>query len=146
MPTTSYETAASTDDVWEVLSNGWVFPLWVVGAGRIRSVDAGWPQEGSRIHHSVGIWPLLLDDETRSLGCHPGRELRVEARALPIGRAEVVIRLHPLAHGCRIEIIEHFVSQPLKAIPYAAQHAAAHPRNVETLRRLALLAERSTGG
>jgi hypothetical protein len=145
MPTTTHDTTASPDDVWAVLSDGWVFPLWVVGASRIRAVDADWPNEGSRIHHSVGLWPLLLNDETRSLSCHPGRELRLEARALPLGRAEVLIRLHDLPRGCRIEIIEHFVSVPLRAIPPAAQHVAVHPRNVESLRRLAFLAERSTG-
>lgn len=145
MPTTTHDTTASTDEVWAVLSDGWVFPLWVVGASRIRTVDPDWPNEGARIHHSVGLWPLLLNDETRSLGCHSGRELRLEARALPVGRAEVLIRLHDLARGCRIELIEHFISVPLTAIPHAAQHVAAHPRNAETLRRLAFLAERSTG-
>ncbi|WP_068280883.1 SRPBCC family protein [Aldersonia kunmingensis] len=145
MPTTSYETAASTDEVWEVLSDGWKFPLWVVGASRIRAVDPGWPKEGSRIHHSIGLWPLLINDTTQSLDCHPGRELRLEARAMPFGKAEVIIRLHDLVRGCKIEIIEHLSTPPFTLVPRPAQRAAMHPRNVESLRRLALLAERSTG-
>lgn len=48
---------ASTDDVWSVLSDGWLYPLWVVGASRMRDVDEDWPAVGSRIHHSVGVWP-----------------------------------------------------------------------------------------
>jgi uncharacterized protein YndB with AHSA1/START domain len=36
------------DRVWEVLSDGWLFPLWVVGAARIRDVEETWPEVGSR--------------------------------------------------------------------------------------------------
>ena len=32
--------------VWDVLGDGWLYPLWVVGASRIRDVDDGWPAEG----------------------------------------------------------------------------------------------------
>ncbi|MBD0323225.1 MAG: SRPBCC family protein [Aldersonia sp.] len=143
MPTT-HDTTASTDDVWAVLADGWAYSTWVVGTSRIRAVDPEWPKEGSKIHHSVGLWPFLLNDDSLSLGCHPGRELRLSASAFPLGRAEITLRLHPLNRGCRIEIIEHAVSPPLNVIPRKAQHVAVHPRNVESLRRLAFLAERST--
>jgi hypothetical protein len=145
VPTTSYKTPASTDDVWDVLADGWKFPLWVVGASRIRAVDADWPKEGSRIHHSIGLWPLLINDTTHSLDCHPGRELRLEARATAFAKAEVIIRLHDEVRGCTIEIIEHLVTLPFTIIPRPAQRALMHPRNVESLRRLALLAERRSG-
>ncbi len=50
--------------VWDVFSDGWLYPLWVVGASRMREVDPGWPAVGAKIHHSVGLWPALLDDAT----------------------------------------------------------------------------------
>ena len=50
--------------VWDVLSDGWLYPLWVVGASRMREVDDSWPAVGSKLHHSVGVWPALLDDNT----------------------------------------------------------------------------------
>jgi hypothetical protein len=53
--------------VWEVLSDPWLFASWVVGASRIRDVTGPWPAEQSLIHHSVGIWPLLLNDTTSVL-------------------------------------------------------------------------------
>ena len=31
------------DRVWEVLADGWLHPLWVVGAAPIRNVDDSWP-------------------------------------------------------------------------------------------------------
>ena len=37
---------ATPDQVWDVLADGWLYPLWVVGASRMREVDDHWPQEG----------------------------------------------------------------------------------------------------
>ena len=66
---------ASPERVWEVLADGWTYPLWVVGASRMRAVDENWPEVGARLHHSVGTWPVLLDDYTEVTA--------VDARRLP---------------------------------------------------------------
>ena len=42
------------DDVFAVLGDGWLYPVWVVGAARMRDVDPEWPAEGANIHHSLG--------------------------------------------------------------------------------------------
>jgi hypothetical protein len=144
MMATTRETTATTDQVWAVLSDGWSYATWVVGASRIRAVDPGWPASSSRIHHSVGLWPAVLSDHTRSTGVHEGRELRLEARALPFGSAEIILRLTPLATGCRIEMIEHALTPPFSLLPDSLQHLMVHPRNSEALKRLSLLAERSS--
>ncbi|WP_072806016.1 SRPBCC family protein [Rhodococcoides yunnanense] len=141
---TELETSAEAEQVWNVLADGWSYATWVVGASRIRAVDDRWPGEGTRIHHSVGVWPLVLSDHTRSVAVHEGRELRLEARALPFGTASITLRLHPLAAGCRIEMIEHALTPPFTLVPDGVQHAMVHPRNKEALKRLALLAERSS--
>ncbi|MFL6157733.1 MAG: SRPBCC family protein, partial [Marmoricola sp.] len=62
--TVSRDISSPGQGVWDVLSDGWLYPSWVVGAARMRDVDASWPAVGSRLHHSVGNWPLLLDDST----------------------------------------------------------------------------------
>lgn len=64
---------ASPDQVWAVIADGWLYPLWVVGAARIRDVDAAWPETGTKIHHSIGAWPFLIDDTTEVLDSHPLR-------------------------------------------------------------------------
>ena len=46
----------------------------------------GWPQVGSRIHHSVGLWPALLDDTTHVLACREGAELAAQGEGLARGR------------------------------------------------------------
>jgi hypothetical protein len=48
---------ASPGEVWAVISDGWSYASWVVGASRIRAVSSDWPAEGARIHHSVGARP-----------------------------------------------------------------------------------------
>lgn len=141
MEGTQRTTEADVETVWAVLADGWNYASWVVGASRIRAVDASWPAPGSKIHHSVGVWPAVLSDHTAVLASHPGRELRLRARALPFGVADITLRLHPADRGCRIQMIEHAAHAPMRWIPNAVQHAAVHPRNAEALRRLALLAE-----
>ncbi len=131
----------SVDRVWEVLSDGWLYPLFVVGASRMREVDDDWPAVGSRLHHSVGSWPLLIDDNTEVLECEPGRRLKLRARAWPAGEAEVEILLEADGAGCRVEINEDAVSGPGRLLPKPLRDPMLAWRNVETLRRLAFVAE-----
>ena len=87
--------AASCEQVFEVVSSGWLYPVWVVGAARMRAVDPGWPAVGSKLHHSVGLWPALLDDETEVLVCEPPRRIVLQARGWPVGEATVDLHLDP---------------------------------------------------
>jgi hypothetical protein len=134
--------SATPEQVWEVLADGWLYPLWVVGASRMREVDDSWPQVGAKLHHSVGTWPLLLDDETESLDCHPGSLLKLQAHGWPIGSATVT--LHLRAHGTDTEVVieEQATEGPGAKVPKVLQDPLLGWRNVETLRRLAYLVER----
>lgn len=38
---------ATPQGVWDVLSDDWLYPLWVVGASRMREVDDVWPATGA---------------------------------------------------------------------------------------------------
>ena len=127
---------------WEVLADGWLYPLWVVGATRMRDVDDTWPHEGARLHHSVGVWPLVINDTTHVLECHEREELRLRARSWPGGEAEVVIRLEEHPDGTTMSISEDAVSGPGVLVPKPARAPMLKWRNSETLRRFAFLAER----
>ena len=131
--------------VWDVLGDGWLYPLWVVGASRMREVDPGWPASGSRLHHSVGTWPLLLDDTTESVECRPGSLLRLHARAWPTGEAEVEITLEPEGAGTLVTIREDARTGLGKLVPAPLRQPPLTWRNTETLRRLAYVAERRAG-
>ena len=133
---------APPDAVWSVLADGWLYATWVVGASRIREVDHGWPQVGCRIHHSVGLWPALIDDTTHVLACREGTELLLKARAWPAGEAHVRITLiAERADHTTVRMAEDATGGPGRLIPRPLRQALIGPRNVETLRRLALLAE-----
>jgi len=144
--TTNTRTLDTTPDkVWDVLADGWLYPLWVVGASRIRDVDEHWPEVGSKIPPSVGTWPLLIDDDSEVLEVRPHEMLRLRARGWPVGEAEVVITLAPLGSRTEVTIEEDVVSGPGLLMPHPLRGMTIKWRNVETLRRLAYVAERRPG-
>ncbi len=146
MATNTRDIAATPDQVWDVLSDGWLYPLWVVGATRMRSVDDTWPAEGSALHHSVGVWPLVVDDETRVLESRPGRSIRLRAKAWPGGEAEVLITLEAHGEQTRVSIHEKAVSGPGSLMPQVIEAPLMKVRNRETLQRLADVVEGRAGG
>lgn len=142
MTTRTQHINATPETVWEVLSDGWLYPLWVVGASRMRDVDETWPQVGSRLHHSVGTWPVLIDDDTEVKEVDPGRSLVLHARAWPAGTAEVRIEIESDgAGGTELTMWEDAVEGPGVLMPRPARALGLQWRNNEALRRLALLCE-----
>ena len=142
VPAVRRSVAATPEQVWEVLSDGWLYPTWVVGTSRMREVDDSWPAPGSKLHHSVGLWPLLINDRTEVVGSEPQKSLRLKAHGWPAGAAEVLIELQPAGDGTEVSIREDAVAGPAKLIPHPLRQVAMMPRNREALRRLAFLAER----
>lgn len=125
-----------------MLADGWLYPLWVVGATRMREVDPHWPENGAVLHHSVGAWPLVIDDTTSVTLSVPGSRLDLRARGWPAGEAAVSIHLEAVGSETRVRIEEDVVSGPGRLVPAPLRHLPLAWRNVETLRRLAYLAER----
>lgn len=141
--TVKRETSAARERVWDVIADGWTYSQWVVGNSRMRAVDENWPQSGSKIHHSVGIWPLLLNDETKVQDCQPMEQIVLLAKGRPFGKARITLRLFDIdGGGCRIEMSEVPVGAPMGWVPDRLALAAAIPRNRECTWRLAALAER----
>jgi len=144
MTTVERVVSGDPDRVWDVLSDGWLYPVWVVGATHMRDVDATWPEVGAQLHHSVGVWPLVVSDTTEVVESEPGRCLRLRARGWPFGEAEVHVRLTARGADTLVEIAEDVVTGPSAAVPQVLRRPAIKVRNVETLRRLAFIAEHRT--
>jgi uncharacterized protein YndB with AHSA1/START domain len=142
--TTSRPIAATPEQVWEVLSDGWLYPLFVVGASRMRAVDDSWPAVGSRLHHSVGTWPLLINDTTEVLEIEENRRLLLLARGWPAGQAHVDISLQPSGDTTVVTMVEDATAGPGLLMPKPLRDAQLHLRNVEALRRLAFVVEGRT--
>lgn len=133
------EIEVGTESVMAVLTDGWSYSAWVVGASTIRGVDEGFPAPGTRIHHSVGSWPLLLSDTTHVLEYEPGRRLKLEARGWPLGQATIEITVEPAAAGSRVVMTEDASEGPGRLVPRPLRQIAIAPRNRESLRRLGYL-------
>ena len=142
MPTSvTREIAAPRQRVWEVMADGWTYSQWVVGNSRMRAVDNDWPAPGTRILHSIGVWPAVIDDETVVLSCTPQEELVLLAKLGPLGSARITLRLSDIPEGCRVEMAEVAAQGPMRLIPDRLQLAGIWPRNRECTWRLANLAE-----
>lgn len=141
MTTNTRLVATTPERVWAVLADGWLYPLWVVGASRIRDVETTWPEEGSKIHHSFGTWPVLINDNTEVLETDGQSMMRLRARGWPAGEAEVVIRLTAIGAQTEVEISEKAVKGPGTLVPAPIEAVSMKWRNTETLRRLAYIAE-----
>jgi uncharacterized protein YndB with AHSA1/START domain len=127
--------------VFEILADGWLYPLWVVGATHMRMVDAQWPEPGARLHHKVGVWPLALEDTTEVEAVEPQRRLVLIAHGGAAGSARIEIVLEPVEGGTRVRMTEHAISGPGRFIPKAVQAVLLRPRNTESLQRLRAIAE-----
>ncbi len=134
----------SPDQVWTVLADGWLYSNWVVGTSHMRAVETAWPDAGSKLFHASGVWPVVARDETEVEASEPGRRLVLTARGRPLGEARVVIELEPDGADTVVSIHEEPIAGPGKWLHNPATEALLTRRNVETLARLAALAERHT--
>jgi hypothetical protein len=140
--TVTRDIATTRQRVWDVLADGWTYSGWVVGNSRIRAVDSNWPAPGTRILHSIGTWPAVIDDETMVQRCVPGEELVLLAKVRPAATARITLRLNDLPGGqCRVAMTEVAASRPLSWVPDSIQLLGVAPRNRECTWRLAMIAE-----
>lgn len=79
MPRSEIEIAAPPESVWAVLADAQRYWDWVVGAKEVRDADESWPSPGAKLHHSSGVGPLTVEDETRVLESEQPRRLVLHA-------------------------------------------------------------------
>jgi uncharacterized protein YndB with AHSA1/START domain len=144
MATVTVHIKASPEAIWAVLADGWTYAQWVVGTSHMRAVDAQWPAVGSRLHHCVGVWPALIKDHSEVKASEPNRRLLLTARGWPVGEAEVELTLTPEGDGARASISEVTTGGAGHLLRNPVGEALIYRRNVETMARLAALAERRT--
>ena len=126
--------------VFDVLRDGRSYGHWVVGTRKIRRVEEGWPQPGTKLHYTIGYWPVRKDDRTCSLAYAPDARLELEAHAWPAGTALITITTEPADDGTLVSIDEYPARGPAKLLRNPATDLLIKARNVETLRRLERLA------
>lgn len=123
--------------VFALLADGTRYADWVVGAKRIRTVDAAWPAVGSQFHHTVGVGPLSTNDSTEVLEfTRPDGPVVLKARAWPTGAARVTITAEQAPGGSEVVIDEEPIEGMAKSIHNPVLDGLIHLRNIESLRRM----------
>ena len=131
---------AAPDRVWDVLANPASYAYWVVGSKAIRDADPGWPNLGTKFHHTIGFGPLTLRDNTQVEDVNKPRRLVLRTRTRPLGAQRVTLTLEPAGTGTRVEMKENPVGVPLQIVSPPLD-LVLHGRNEESLKRLKELAE-----
>ena len=133
--------SATPDTVFDVLADGRSYGHWVVGSSEIREVEDGFPAIGTAFHHKVGWGPLKVADETRVEACERPHRLKLRAKARPFGTAIVELELFSHPQGTRVVMTEDAGDRLTALVFNPLTHLLLRGRNVESLRRLAALAE-----
>lgn len=141
-PTTvSRHVDVTPEKVFATLADGWLYPLWVVGAVHVRAVDEGWPQTGTRIHHEVGGWPVTVKDSTEVVDEDAPRRLVLRGRAWPFGEALIELLIDADDTGSTITMNEAPAEGAAAWLDNPLQRKVLVARNRESLLRLAAIAE-----
>lgn len=94
----------------------------------MRKVDPSWPAVSASIHHSVGVWPLLINDSTSILEWDPPTHALLKARAWPVGSAHMALDVRRVESGCTVTMTEDAVEGPGRLIvPEPVRSAAILP-------------------
>ncbi|MGY0232057.1 SRPBCC family protein [Longispora urticae] len=142
MSRTERTISATPEQVFAVLADGWSYSAWVVGTDHIRQVDETWPAAGSRLHVTVGPWPVAAPGTTTMVSCEPPHRMVMCPRVWPLGELTVTITLVPDPDGrTRVVLEEEFTGGALRGLRNKINDGALEGRNREALRRLAHLVE-----
>jgi uncharacterized protein YndB with AHSA1/START domain len=136
MATVTREIQAPPAEVWATLADPDQYAGWVVGTKTVRGADGHWPARGARFHHTVGVWPLHIRDDTKVLESDAPRRLVLEARIRPLVVARVELDLLEVAAGTRVVMTEYPTAPLVVRLAARLVDPIVHARNVEALRRL----------
>jgi uncharacterized protein YndB with AHSA1/START domain len=140
--TVSRNVQAPPQRIWAELADAWMYPVWLVGATHIRDVDATWPSPGAKLHHSVGPWPFSVSDTTEVVEAEQPHKLTLRARMWPIGEMRVDLVIEPDGENSRVTMTEGPLRGPSMWVHNPIQKWMLKRRNIESLNRLATVAEK----
>jgi uncharacterized protein YndB with AHSA1/START domain len=137
MSKNSISVSAAPEAVFEVLDDAYAYPRWVVGARRVRRVDATWPAVGSRFHHAIGTAAGELHDSSKVLDRVPPERIVLEVRFRPTGVAKVEIDVQrDDDNNSIVTLSESPTSGPVSHLPAFITDPLLFVRNALALQRL----------
>lgn len=91
------------------------------------AVENDWPEQGIRLFHATGVWPVVVRDESVVERAEPDRILVLTVRGWPFGEARVVIDLVAEGAGTRVTMSETPTSGPGRSHLAAVWTCRARP-------------------
>lgn len=135
---------AHPETVFEFLIDPDTYPRWLIGAEEVRAVDRGWPNPGSRFHHTVGIGPFRYPDASRVVAIEAPNRLVLSVRASPLVRAIVTFELRGDEHATVLCLQEEPETRVIGDLVRPVMDPLTHVRNHRSLANFArVVAERS---
>ena len=126
-------------DVFRTIADPATYPRWLVGAQRIRSVDRGFPREGTGFDHSVGpARGATVDDSSEVLAADPPHRLQLQVHVGPVD-GEVTFLLDESAEGTHVVLRERPLGTAAALTPVL--RPLLYARNLWSLHRLRRLLE-----
>ena len=132
---------AAPEDVFAVLAEPRTYPDWLIGAAKIRDVDANFPSPGSKFHHVVGVRPFAIPDHSEVLDVEPNRSLTLLVKARPLFAGVVHFRItgDRDGDGCVLTCEEAPTFPVLKDLMRPVLEPLIHARNQRSLKSMANL-------
>jgi uncharacterized protein YndB with AHSA1/START domain len=141
MVTRTRTVRATPERIWDVLADGWLYGLWMVGASAVEEVDPAWPAVGAELHHLTGSWPMAIEQTTRVLESEPARRLVLGTRTRYVGESRVTLTLRPVGSGSEVRLDRELVSGVRTVVPGVLTQPLVEGWAGDTLLRLSLVAE-----
>lgn len=128
---------AAPEDVFAVITDPRTYPDWLIGALKIRDVDANWPSPGSSFHHVVGVPPLVMADDTTVMDIEPNRSLVLHVKARPFVSGRVTFRITGDGDdGCVLSLEEEPEVRTIGNLVRPLMDPLTHIRNQRSLERM----------
>jgi len=135
MSKNSVRVSASPESVFAVLDDARAYPRWVVGARRIRRVDAEWPAVGARFHHALGTTVGELHDWSEILERDAPHRIVLKVCFRPTGVARVAITVEVDGDESVVTISEEPISGPAAHLPAFVVEPLLTVRNALSMQR-----------
>lgn len=106
MTISTEEFAVPASAVFDVITDPYSYPNWLVGTLNIRRVSSDWPLTGSYFTHTVGFGPVRIPDRTTIRAIDRPRIVEMLVRARPAMEAVVRFEVTSSASGCTLRMHE----------------------------------------
>ena len=102
----------------------------------VRGSEGNWPSKAARFHHTVGVWPFHIRDQTTVVESDRPHRLVLQAKVRPIGSARIALELSPSASGTQVAMTEEPCTPSIARMARRLFDPVIFVRNGEALRRL----------